>query len=297
MCLDAVAFDEIPCRQIIHHMWKTRDTLLAELAARDMSDASNVTKPAYQDLINTSQPWWELLSLFKLRNLRRGLDLVVPKQFSPSENDPGPGPAANHEEVPSGSSGVDEDSQTSPLHRSTDGTFERGAMRLSEKLRETRALASAVTGEAPHSDAWDQETEDESSTPPPGKRRRLSPGRNTTLAPIRDNDQGSLFPSTRGAASPACEGSNQSLRSYSRVLGQVQTLEGAISGLCAAEISALEELLRQVNGLHGTNCMARVLDTINEHLPVSVSVATPPAALHSYLHCRTWSGEPSKLMR
>ncbi|KAG9084832.1 hypothetical protein FS749_004919, partial [Ceratobasidium sp. UAMH 11750] len=146
--------------KIIHHLWKTRDTLHAELSARGMSDPLSITKLAYQDLIDTSQPWWELLSLFKLRKLHHGLDLVVSKHFASSENIPGPGPAAS------------EDSQMPPLsHQSVEKSPGGSTNHREEGRQVASALAHNVARETLiGSGSRDQTTEDQSSTPPPRKR-------------------------------------------------------------------------------------------------------------------------------
>ncbi|KAG9081015.1 hypothetical protein FRC06_005912 [Ceratobasidium sp. 370] len=67
--------------KIIHTLWNTRELLLAGLSSAGISTASETSRQAYKKLIQESQPWWELLRMYKMSTLP-GLGLLVPKVFA-----------------------------------------------------------------------------------------------------------------------------------------------------------------------------------------------------------------------
>ena len=70
--------------QIVHEMWTNRTALLAELARFNVQSAGDTTKETYMSLLTTSEPWWRLVRMFKVKQFRDGFKLVCPPKFGGS---------------------------------------------------------------------------------------------------------------------------------------------------------------------------------------------------------------------
>lgn len=66
------------------HMWDNRVSLLQKLDDLGLGNACQTTKEQYGNLLMT-EPWWNLLRMLKLKNLRDGLGLTIPREFSSSK--------------------------------------------------------------------------------------------------------------------------------------------------------------------------------------------------------------------
>ncbi|CAE6450348.1 unnamed protein product [Rhizoctonia solani] len=75
-------------RKILQRLWANRAELHSELERCGDIKAETATQPDYQHLINKSQPWWRVMRLFKVRQLRAKFELLIPPSFGGSNEDP-----------------------------------------------------------------------------------------------------------------------------------------------------------------------------------------------------------------
>ncbi|KAG8737867.1 hypothetical protein FRC10_007576 [Ceratobasidium sp. 414] len=261
--------------KIINFMWVSRAVLLDELKVRRVAPAPEVLARDYQTLIHTSRPWWELLSLFKLRKLDRGLGLTVPKQFVEIRE-------------PSRSMSPNEDAP--PLQQSLTINF---PSRLSPRSRHKAAQSSHTPVPTPrqqlttptHANAYcnpssggggtnepegTEVSDGELSGGLPRKRRRVEqshPGGDQSPVYAPDSPPSANISPLGNSSNATTEQRNTF--SPDGAITQLKQLEAIIPDLKPDEASALEGLLAHVSCLHTTSCMARVLGTVNEHLPVA----------------------------
>ncbi|KEP46445.1 hypothetical protein V565_198670, partial [Rhizoctonia solani 123E] len=67
--------------KIIVNIWSECQTLKQGLSDLDIDTPESTTVEDYQHLINTHEPWWKLLSLFKMPLFEQGLGIKLAKQF------------------------------------------------------------------------------------------------------------------------------------------------------------------------------------------------------------------------
>ncbi|KAG9087672.1 hypothetical protein FRC06_002432 [Ceratobasidium sp. 370] len=262
--------------KIINFMWVSRAVLLAELKAQHIAPAPEVLAPDYQTLINTSRPWWELLSLFKLRRFDRGLGLSVPKQFvdigklpgSTSQDEDSP-PLEQSSMIYSTSPlslrSQQRAAQSSPIHAPT----------LHQQLNtppHANAYSNTNTGDYTNKPDRPEVSDGEVSRESPWKRRRVE-----RSCPEGDRSPVYTPNSPPSVNTPVSDNGSSTTTEQRNLLGpngaatQLKQLEAIIPDLNPDEALALEGLLAHVSHLHKTRCMARVLGTVNQHLPVSDS--------------------------
>ncbi|KAG8721239.1 hypothetical protein FRC08_014791 [Ceratobasidium sp. 394] len=262
--------------KIINFMWTSRASLLAELKALRIAPAPEVLAQDYQSLINNSEPWWELLSLFKLRKLDQGLGLTVPKRFveirapsrlmSPDEDAP---------PVLQQSPATDLTSRLSPRSRHKTAQSSHGLVPTPHQgvIAPTQAHNLRNPSNAGRTDKPDgtEVSNGQLLGEPPRKRRRMershSGGDRSPAYNTPDSPPSASSSSLRNRAKAT--NNHQNAFSPDGAITQLKQLEAIIPDLKPDEVVALEGLLACVSRLHTTNCMARVLGTVNEHLPVS----------------------------
>lgn len=66
-------------------MWDQKNVLSQELADHGFTEAAEVVRERYQELVNSAQGWWTLMRLFKKSQFTTGLLLSVKKTFEASE--------------------------------------------------------------------------------------------------------------------------------------------------------------------------------------------------------------------
>ncbi|KAG9095039.1 hypothetical protein FS749_011227 [Ceratobasidium sp. UAMH 11750] len=270
--------------KIMNVMWVSRAMLLAELKAQRVAPASSVSARDYQTLINTSRPWWELLSLFKLRKLDRGLGLTVAKQFiEPRAPSISTSPAENAPPIQR-SSIINSTSRLSPRsrHRAEHTRHTHVPTPRQQLTTPTHADTDDTPSSGGHTNKPQQSevSDRESPSELPRKRRRVEQdhpeGEQSTVHTV-DVPSSANIPASGNNSSHTIT-QPQNMFGPDAATTQLKHLEAIIPDLKPDEASALEGLLAHVSCLHKTSCMARVLSTVNEHLPVSNWLFQPRSA-------------------
>ncbi|KAG9100095.1 hypothetical protein FS749_016285 [Ceratobasidium sp. UAMH 11750] len=88
-------------QKIVQHAWKARAALNNELDKHGIPDPQTATAEHYALLVRMSEPWWELLRLFKARKLPFRFCLTIPREFGSAE----PREVTQEEESAGGPSG------------------------------------------------------------------------------------------------------------------------------------------------------------------------------------------------
>lgn len=65
----------------MHEMWTNRETLLSELTRSEVPSAGETTKETYVSLLRSSEAWWRLMRIFKVKQFQEGFKLACPPDF------------------------------------------------------------------------------------------------------------------------------------------------------------------------------------------------------------------------
>ncbi|KAG8731104.1 hypothetical protein FRC10_002039 [Ceratobasidium sp. 414] len=82
--------------RIIHHMWGNREKLIEELDSKAFPEAKEATRDNYTQLLQSSEPWWNVIHMFKVKRFQEGMQLECSRTFQR----PDPGVEDKHSQPP-----------------------------------------------------------------------------------------------------------------------------------------------------------------------------------------------------
>lgn len=65
----------------MYEMWNNRETLLSELTRSEVPSVGEATKETYMSLLSSSEAWWRLIRMFKVKQFQDGFKLACPPDF------------------------------------------------------------------------------------------------------------------------------------------------------------------------------------------------------------------------
>ncbi|KAG8711976.1 hypothetical protein FRC08_015190 [Ceratobasidium sp. 394] len=259
--------------KVLHHMWTNRATLLHDLKQRKIGNAESTGKDDYQRLLQDAHSWWQLIRLFKMRVLSKGLSLEVPKEFGGADRGPSTDEYSN---LSAGMEAVGVPPSLPPQAPSQAYTSKKredksvARDQVVHPATQGPVAAASELGLGPTPLGLLGGTSEVSSR----KRHRVERSAEMSIdhedLDYEDSDEGFIdqaFPYPRVAETPLGKTSSiPALRTYSRLIGQLQQLQNSVPRLQVDETRALGELLEQLNGLQGTGCLPRVAHALSERV-------------------------------
>ncbi|KAG9111075.1 hypothetical protein FRC07_008107 [Ceratobasidium sp. 392] len=260
--------------KILYSMWQNRKALLQSLEQKHIQDAIDTTAESYQALILDTHCWWKLMSLFKMRQLRKGLNLNVPKAFpQPAESTCDLQTRAESQQSCNANSPLD------PLPTASSATTSHTYPAADLQAQDSLPMHSDPLVDASQQHPRRPSTPDmhvgfqDGTVEPHGhntrrKRARVLEDEENQSGPSPHTEDESLSHLDNGSSELPLtrESTVQGLRSYSHLVSQLQGWQNSVPRLQADETRALGDLLEQLVALQGTGYLPRVVTTLNDQI-------------------------------